>query len=76
MSGTLVAVEAGTPVRVCTVSVPDFCGQTAVKALDVRLYPRDDWERHYRCAGHPAEDWLPIIRRVHPMAETRIEAIA
>ena len=76
MSGTLIAVEAGTPVRVCTVNVPDFCGQKAVEALDVRLYPFDDWERHYRCADHPAKSWLPMIRRVHPMAETRIEAIA
>ena len=72
----LVPVESGTPVKVCTVSVPGFCGRKAVKALDARLYPWDDWERHYRCDRHPASGDVTMISRAFPMAETRIEAIA
>ena len=76
MSGTLVAVEAGTPVKVCSVEVGQYCGRKAVEILHVRAYPGDPWEQAYRCDRHPASGDVKMISRAFPMAETRIEAIA
>jgi hypothetical protein len=72
---TWVPVESGNATRICTVSVGEFCGRKAVETLHVRATPAEPWSSFDRCASHPAKGWLPIIKRIHPHAETRIEAI-
>lgn len=59
----------------CTVRVPSLCGKPAAEVLHVRDYPWNAWTEAPRCADHPAEDWVAMIRHVSPLAEVRIEKL-
>lgn len=72
---TWVPVESGSPVRICSLQVNELCGQKAVEILHVRRTPGEPWEEFPRCREHPARDWLPMISRIYPHSETRIEPI-
>lgn len=57
---------------VCTKNVDARCENSATEFLWVRELWDGEWESHPRCAGHPAADDIALIRRMYPMAETRV----
>jgi hypothetical protein len=64
------------PALLCTKKVPGPCWNKATEVLYVREHKwTDEWETYFRCAAHPAADDVPMIRRISPLAETRIEQL-
>lgn len=52
----------------CTVAVPQLCGKPAAEVLWVKADACHLPVPYPRCADHPAAEWLPIIKRMHPGA--------
>ena len=62
---------------ICTKKVPGPCENEAAEILLVRDPTwSQEWEQHPRCTAHPAAGDVAMIRRVSPMAETRIERLS
>jgi hypothetical protein len=73
--GTWVPVESGVGPKLCSLNVPEYCGQKAGEVLLYRLYPWEDWQEAYRCADHPAADSVRVLLRPFPMAEYEIRPL-
>ena len=56
----------------CTKNVNGPCENEATEFLWVRGLWDGEWESHPRCTGHPADDDIALIRRMYPMAETKV----
>jgi hypothetical protein len=59
----------------CTKTVPGPCQNEAAEILYAREIGQQEWETYPRCAGHPAADDVAMIKRISPLAETRMEKV-
>ena len=60
----------------CSKKVPAPCQNKATEILHIREHQwTEKWESYPRCADHPAADDVPLIKRMSPLAETRIEKV-
>ena len=60
----------------CSMKVPAPCRNAATEILHFREHQWSErWEEYPRCDEHPAADDIPMIMRMSPLAETRIEKV-